>query len=246
MRFLKLLTIAGAAVIVALIAVACSGDDGSDPSPSPSPDPDPTGTEPIGNLLINPGFEDGDNPWYTIVEESGFEVVTELPHEGDNSAVLRMDDPLSAEGGKVYYLVQELTPEEFPDVVEGFYRVEDWQRGTLRQYVQFVIIAFGPSNFPTTVSNYQIRYLLAGIDSPPFAIGNAHFVFVSRDEPVEGEWVPFKLNVREDFQELWGQVPEDVEKLRLLFEVRWDSKQAGDGSPHADVYYDDLYVGDSR
>ena len=74
----------------------------------------------------------------------------------------------------------------------------------------------------------------------------SHFVFVNRDEPVEGEWVPFKLDVREDFQELWGRVPEDVEKLRLLFEVRWDSKQAGDGTPRADVYYDDLYVGDSR
>ena len=244
MRLSKLLTIVSAMAIVAVIAVACSGDDG--PSPTASPSPAATGTEPVGNLLVNPGFEEGDDPWYTIVEESGFEVTTELPHEGDHSALLRMDDPLSAEGGKVYYLVQEITPEEFPDVVEGFYRVENWHRGTLRQYVQFVIIAFGPSNFPTTVSNYQLRYLLAGIDSPPFDIGNAHFVFVNRDEPVEGEWVPFSLNVRDDFEELWGRVPEDTEKLRLLFEVRWDGKEAGDGTPRADVYYDTLYAGDSR
>lgn len=245
MRFSKLFTVGVAAVIVALIAAACSGDDG--PGPTPSPNPTATApTAPAGNLLANPGFEDGDAPWYTIKEESGFEVVSDLPHEGANSALLRMDDPESAEGGKVYYLVQEVTPEEFPDVIEGFYRVENWHKGTIRQYLQFVIIAFGPSNFPATVSNYQLRYPLAGIDAPPFAIGNAIFVFVDREDPVVGEWVPFSLNVRDDFQRLWGRVPENFERLRLLFEVRWDGKQAGDGAPRADVYYDDLYAGDAR
>jgi hypothetical protein len=124
--------------------------------------------------------------------------------------------------------------------------VQNWNKGTTRQYLQFVIIAIGPKNFgslPEQHPNYQIRYPLAGIQSPPFAIGNAFFVFLGRNEPVQGEWVGFRANVKEDFERLWKQVPEGYEKLRLLFEVRWDGKVAGDGAPNADVYYDDLYAG---
>jgi hypothetical protein len=49
--------------------------------------------------------------------------------------------------------------------------------------------------------------------------------------------------VSEDFERLWGKAPEDFEKLRLLFEVRWDNKVAGASAAEADVYYDDLYAG---
>jgi len=198
-----------------------------------------------GNLFINPGFEDGDEPWFTINEDTGFTVTDELAHTGANSARLRMDDPVEASGvGGVHYLVQEVSPAELPEVVEGFYRVENWQRGTALQYLQFVVIAFAPDNFPDSASNFQLRYILAGLDSPPFNIANAQFVFVNGEEPVEGEWLPFSLNIRDDFQRLWNAVPEDFENLRLLFEVRWDDKQAGDGAPRADVYYDDLFLGE--
>jgi hypothetical protein len=55
--------------------------------------------------------------------------------------------------------------------------------------------------------------------------------------------VPFQANIREDFERLWGEAPEGYDKIRVLFEVRWDDKAAGDGAPQADVFYDDLYVG---
>lgn len=223
-----------AAGMIALVVAACSGgDDG--------------GGDGSGNMFPNPGFEEGAEPWYTLNEESGFTVTDAFAHSGSSSALLRMDDPVEASGqGKVYYLVQDLKPEELPEVVEGFYRVENWERGTPLQYLQFVIIASAPANFPTTATNYQLRYIIAGIDSPPFDIGNAHFVFLSREDPVIGEWTKFGAKVREDFQRLWNAVPEDFESLRLLFEVRWDQKTAGSGAPRADVYYDDLYIGDER
>ena len=247
MRFFRLALLPLLGLLAAVAGLSCSGGSDDSPTQTPAGDQSPTQTPaPTGNLFVNPGFEEGDDPWFTIVEESGFEVTTELAHEGDSSAVLRMDDPDSAEGSKVYYLVQEITPAELPEVVEGFYRVENWSRGAVRQYVQFVIIALGPSNFPDFASNFQLRYLLAGINTPPFNIGNAKFVFGTREEPVEGEWVPINLNVREDFEERWGMVPENFEKLRLLFEVRWDAKAAGGGAPRGDVYYDDLYIGDKR
>lgn len=219
--------------LLVLAITACSGDDGGDGSPDPE-----------NNLFVNPGFEAGADPWFTLNEESGFSVTNDAAHGGTSSALLAMDDGPEVSGDKVYYLVQEISPEEFPEYIEGFYRVENWQRGTERQYLQFVVIALMPQNFPAEISNYQIRYILAGIESPPFSIGNAYFEFLTREDPAIGEWVHFSAPVRDDFQRLWNAVPEDFEKLRLLFEVRYDGKQSGNLS-RADVYYDDLYIGDA-
>lgn len=222
------------------VFVACfgGGDDDNGATGNPS-----------GNLFPNPGFEEGAEPWKTLQEDAGFTITDEYAHSGTSSALLEMDDPVEAVGtgptsSKVYYLVQDLTLEEFPEYVEGYYRVENWERGTPVQYLQFVVIAYAPSNNPTSGTNYQIRYIIAGYDSPPFDIGNAHFKFLSREDPVIGEWTKFSSNIREDFQEMWNAVPEDFEFVRVLFEVRWDHKQAGSGAPRADVYYDDLYIGD--
>lgn len=146
------------------------------------------------------------------------------------------------EGTKVFYLVQEVTPQEFPEIMSGNYRVTKWVRGTRLQYLQFAVIAFGANNLPGSFSNHQIRYILAGIDEEPFAIANAHFVFLSREDPTLNEWVPFQVNVKDDFLKLWGAVPE-YEMIRILFEVRYDDKAAGECPVEADVYYDDLYFG---
>lgn len=233
------------ATCLAIAAASCSGsgDDGDDDGLIYTT-PDAT-----GNLFRNASFEDGSEPWYSLSENdpsADFQLTQDLAHTGTGSAVLRMDDPANASGAKVYYLIQDVNPEEFPEYIEGYYRVENWRHATLRQYLQFVVIALDPTNNPTAATNYQIRYILAGIDSPPFDIGNAHFQFLSREEPIEGEWVHFSANVREDFERLWNAVPRDYSFLRILFEVRWDSKNSNDGAPRADVYYDDLYFGDKR
>ena len=49
--------------------------------------------------------------------------------------------------------------------------------------------------------------------------------------------------MRDDFEALWGDVPQDFAGLRIFFEVRWDDRQISDGVSAADVYYDDLYFG---
>ena len=46
-----------------------------------------------------------------------------------------------------------------------------------------------------------------------------------------------------DFEEVWGEVPQNYETIRVLFEVRYDDKQPGDGPILSDVYYDNLYMG---
>jgi len=229
MRSRRAVLFAAAVVALSVAITACSNSDGGREPPAG------------GNLFPNPSFEEGRDPWYSL-KPPDFELAQDVAHSGQASALLRMSDSVEQAGAKIYYLVQEVAPQEFPEVISGYYRVDGWVKGTAKQYLQFVVIAFGPDNL-TDAPNVQIRYLLAGIDAPPFPISNAKFVFLSRDEPVTGEWVHFQRNLREDFKQSWGAVPKGFDKLRILFEVRFDDKVAGQGAPRADVHYDDLYMG---
>jgi hypothetical protein len=195
-----------------------------------------------GNLLANPGFEEGKEPWYSM-ETSGwgepFEVSDAVAHSGQHSAHLSLYPPPQPAQHEVQGAVQSLTPSSFPEFLSGFYRVENWKKGTEIQYIQFVVIAILPGN----AGNIQIRYLLGGTATEPFEIGNAKFIFVSKEEPQVGEWVHFERNIRDDFQQQWGEVPDKVQELRVFFEARYDSPTAIQPDIGGDVYYDDLYIG---
>lgn len=228
------------AVGLLLLSAAC---DSSEALPPPSlcgngPQAPPA----TDNVFANPGFEVGAPPW-CFLKPPPFVVSDTVAHSGSASAHLPFSADQSEEGHKIAYLVQEIKPQELPEVLSGYYRVENWNKGTEKQYLQFVVIVLGDDNLPGGYSNHQIRYLLAGIGDPPFAISNAHFVFLSRDDPPTGEWVRFERNVREDFETLWGAAPKNFDYIRVLFEVRYDDKKIGEGPLGADVYYDDLYFG---
>ncbi len=196
------------------------------------------------NLFQNPGFETGASPW-CVLSPPMFEVSTERCHSGQASAYMHLDEPVEATGIMLRYLVQEISPAEFPEFISGYYRVDKWNKGTPKQYLQFVIIVFESTNSPYIdygVSNFQIRYPLAGISEDPFKIGNAKFVYIGTEEPQIGEWVYFERNIKQDYEQLWGSVPEGFAFMRILFEVRYDDKEIG-SSAEAKVYYDDLYLG---
>lgn len=241
--------------VLAIVAVACGGggDDTSDtatalPSPSASGEASPSATpglpNPPGNLLRNPGFEEGAEPWISLDPDSSFELSQDAAFTGAASAKLHMDDGPDITGSKVYYLVQELTPSRFPEVLRGAYRVANWNQGTLKQYLQVVVIVYGADNNPVSeVDNFQIRYLLAGVDGAPLEIGNAKYLSFSAEEPILDNWLGFETNVMQDFQDQWGVVPQGYDKIRVLFEVRFDDKAEADGQATADVWYDDLYLG---
>lgn len=200
------------------------------------------------NLFTNPSFEEGEEPWISLTTEAWgtpFHVADAVAHAGKHSAALEMRAMAEA-GTKVFGVVQEVQPDEFPELVSGYYRVGQWTRGTTVQYIQFVVIAIGSTNAPgapTPFPNHQIRYLLAGTDQEPFAISNAKFVFVGTAEPAPDDWVYFERNIRQDFIDQWGAAPEGFSSIRMLFEVRYDSKDAGNTKPEADVFFDDLYMG---
>ena len=259
-----------AAGLALAIAVACGNDGESVTTPSPEDQlsPTPMASPPSGpvltlspppavpateNVLAIPDFEECTDaapapcaPWF-VLKPPNFEL-SDVAHTGEKSAYLQMREPPEAVGAKVFYLVQEVAPSEFPEVLSGFYRVDNWLRGTEKQYLQFVVIVVGADNAPPDAdgkpfSNHQIRYILAGINAEPFEISNAKFVFLSRTDPSSGEWVPFQVNVKQDFIDLWGSVPEGYDFIRLLYEVRYDDKIPGSGTAEADVYYDDLHFG---
>lgn len=247
----RLLRLAPLILVPVLVAAGCGGDDDDDTGDGP----DGQTPNANGNQILNGDFENGRLPWYSLRPPDWLES-TDRFHGGSTSAHLQMRDTAASEEDKIYYLVQEIEPSELPEVLSGEYFVENWVPGTKSQYLQFVVIIWAddvaalPTCPPTNEApngapcpNYQIRYLLAGINEDPFQISNAKFVYVSSDPPVQGEWVHFERNVKEDFQMFWGGVPKNVTKIRLLFEVRYDNKAPGEGPLEADVYYDDLYFG---
>ena len=198
------------------------------------------------NLLENAGFEKGNDPWHTMDSPSwspSFEVTSQFAHSGSHSVRLTLQPPGVPALNRVFGVVQDLTLTELPEYVSGFYRVENWKKATEFQYLQFVVIVFATDAATGEMANTQIRYLLAGAGSAPFDIGNAKFVFIDKAEPQQGAWVHFGRNIRDDFQEQWGSVPQNITSVRLFFETRFDSATEVQPQMAGDVYYDDLYMG---
>jgi hypothetical protein len=254
-RFLPLTALLIIPIAAIVYVIASDSDDGAG-TVNPIPDA-------AGNLLADPGFEESEAPctadqgavepcWFSL-REPAWIPTKDKAHTGEKAALLEMRETTASDEAKIHYLVQELAldpSQEIPEVISGNYFVENWVPGTKNQYLQFVVIFWSDdfSNMPvcpdqTPCPNYQIRYLLAGIDEDPFPIANAKFVYVDSEDPVEGEWVHFERNIREDFASFWGEVPHSVTKIRVLFEVRYDDKLPDEGPLEADVYYDDLYLG---
>jgi hypothetical protein len=197
------------------------------------------------NLLMNDSFEAGKESWFSLVTPNweSFEITDRYANDGRHSAYLGLRAPSSTVGTKIVGIVQEVSPSEFPRRLSGFYHVEHWRRGAQKQYLQVVVIVFAdPTNKP--FPNYQLRYVLSGIDRPPLHIMNAKYVFSGVSEVQEGHWIRFDFDLHSDFRRHWGQVPQGFMKIRILFEVRYDDKTAGADDVRADVYYDDLYLGE--
>ncbi len=237
------------ALVAAAFLVSCGAETLRGEATTPCQQP--TITEAIagdGNLLANGGFEEGAQSWCSLDSSAWgtpFSISDERAYTGDQSALLQLR---SDDGGevRVYGVNQEVATVTFPETLSAEYFVERWDKGTPIQYLQAVVIVWDADNVPPEVAgigNHQIRYILAGVDSQPTQISNARYVMVSEEQPRVGEWVRFERDVRQDFLELWGVVPEGFDRLRVLFEVRWDDRTPDDGRSSADVFYDDLYFG---
>lgn len=196
------------------------------------------------NLLRNGSFEQGVEPWFALdsANWAGFSLSDRYAVAGRFSAYLALRATPEDHGAKVFGVIQELSPKRFPKKISGYYRVESWRRGTTKQYLQCVVIVWR-DRAVSQYQNIQIRYILTGMTEPPFAITNARFVFLGEREPVQGRWVRFERDLHQDFLHQWGHVPERFDKIRVLFEARYDDKEMGTELA-ADIYYDALYLGE--
>ena len=203
------------------------------------------------NLLANASFETGRAPWFSLAEFDtprwrDFAVSSEYARSGRQAALLRLhSEGVSEDGYRIHGAIQDHLGPTLPRRLGGYYRVERWQRGTPMQYVQVVVTLLGvrENRWDPTVP-FQLAYLLAGLEQPPTAMFNRRFVVAGEAEPRLGEWVAFDFDLHRDFQEHWGFTPGEIYSLRVFLEVRYDYRKPTDGESHADVYYDDIYLGD--
>ncbi len=206
------------------------------------------------NGLANGSFELGREPWFDFVDPKkpywgSFEISDAQAFEGRHSMRLALDsDDFAAAsiGVGIAGAAQDLAPERFPRRLAGRYRVESWQRGTAKQYLQLVLMAFLPENFPEMGElAVQIGFVLAGVREPPTPIRNRRFVFLGPYAPETGRWIAFDIDLHEAYRTQWGKVPENTKGIRLFAEARFDGYRRGrDGRALADVYFDALHLGD--
>ena len=200
-----------------------------------------------GNLLVNAGFEAGLGGWQWLDWSkgwSGYKLSSDHAYEGLQSLHLPVFSadrrPTVVWGG-----VQEgMLPDDIPECIDGYYYVENWQTGDWKQYLQLVVIDLSHS-LGEGRGQSQLRYIVSGSKEPPLEISNAQYLFVEKERravPPQGQWTYFSVNPRRDFLENWHYVPPKGNKLRVLFEARFD-KHTATQPARGDVYYDQLYFG---
>ena len=225
-------------VLVLVLAVACKTNNKAASSQKYPPE---------SNLLVNPGFEEGAAGWKWMDWSPAwapFDISDKIAHSGKKSALLTIDERPGMPHKKIRGVVQTLKPEQFPEIAAGWYKIEKWNRGVPKQYLQFVVIAWEKfDKFP----NYQLRYVLEGYTAEPLGITNAKYTILTEvTEPDTGKWKHFEVRIKDDYERLWGKVPSKYEKLNFFFEARFDDLPRGDAHIVAEVHYDDLYVGDDK
>ncbi len=193
------------------------------------------------NLLENPSFEEGDEPWFWMETSEywqSFHISDQTARTGNKSCLTFLEASPRPQKTLVVGAVQEILTSDVPEKVSGYYYVKTWEKTVEKMYIQVVIIFFEDeeANYPST----QLRYVLAGISKEPFALGNAKFIFVTREEPVTETWMYFERNLNEDLLTMWGKVP-SFKRIGIYLEVRYDDVPLDD--VEAEIYWDDIFLG---
>lgn len=202
------------------------------------------------NLFANASFEEGREPWTSLAAPErphwmDFEISDQVAKSGLHAALLALHATGTIHrGARIWGLVRDFEKQPLPQIVSGWYRVENWKRGSKRQYVQVVVMAFGVAEeFPDLKgAPVQLAYVLAGIDEAPFNIRNRKFLKAGPIEPQRDVWIPFRFDLHRDFESHWGRVPKKSERVRVMFEARFDDPAPAPDLA-ANVYFDDLYFG---
>ena len=225
-----------ASLALAPLVAACGLFDELPPVPTPTPT--------AANIIQNPGFESGSDPWRALDQPTWrpYGISDSVARSGTHSLELSLRGEAGELNTRITGAMQPVAAPLFPEYVSGFYRVDDWEPAATFQYMQFVVVVRG-ADFGDGAPVHEVRFPIAGIEREPFTLSNARFLFLSRNPPVKGQWTYFGYPVKQAFQTRLGKVPERWDSIELFFEVRYDGKAAEQGVTSAHVYYDDLYAG---
>jgi hypothetical protein len=196
------------------------------------------------NRLQNAGFESGEAPWYALEqgEWRRFAIADGFARTGEHSLKLELRGEEAAERTRIAGAIQRIEGgAPFPEFLSGYYYVDRWEPIEPFQYLQFVVSIHG-GNHPDGGDIHQVRFIVAGAQRPPFTLSNAVFLFLRRGQPDIGEWTYFSYPILDAVRTRLGWDPVDWEFIEVFFEVRYDQKTIGTVAA-ADVYYDDLYIG---
>ncbi|MGD8374952.1 MAG: hypothetical protein PVF68_02325 [Acidobacteriota bacterium] len=227
-----------------LIAVLACAACHSLPAPPAGPVAAPL---PAGNRFPNPSFEEGRKPWFSLENPfwAGFVVTATQARSGRHSALLRLRSGNTGLPTTVQGLVADVDGGPLPRRLSGWYRVDDWRRGAPSQFVQIVVSVAGASNLDPDTPQ-QIAYVLTGVLDPVPDFPFRPFLFLGEAEPRRDTWIPFDIDLAADYREHYGVIPEGYGRLRVFFEVRFERREPASADPVvADVYFDDLYLGDA-
>ncbi len=224
------------ALLVAAAVLSCASE-GAAPEAAP-------------NLLENPSFEEGREPWYDMRRPhvpgwGTFSISDAQAFDGRYALHLALDSADFPGRLGIAGAVQELPLARPPRMLRGRYRVEGWERGTSAQYIQIVVMVMSPLNFPEwREASVQLAFVLAGLREPPFEISNRRFEFLGPAEPELGRWIPFEIDLHRAFERQWTHLPRDGSAVRVFLEARFDGfdRSRGDRA-RADVYFDALHLG---
>jgi hypothetical protein len=214
---------------IAVAAAACGLANEADPTP--------TSTPVAANLLGNPGFESGADPWLSIFDANGlpFEIDTSTARSGERSAAVTLRG-----GARVSSVVQGVFSGTMPETVSGYYRVDEWTPVD-GQYIE-VAVAVQGGGFPDGAPFHEVRFLLAGSGTPAPAQSVA-YTTMGREPPAPGKWRYFGASVNEAFQHHFSHVPVSADRIDLRLEVRSFAEQGVGDAPVALVRFDDVYAG---
>lgn len=221
---------------VALVIAGCGVLDAPPPRPTPRPA--------AFNLFVNPGFEDGSQPWLSFqpADSPPFSVSDAAAHSGAQSAHLVLEGDTNFAETRAAGATQEVKTSGFPEFVSGYYRVDSWDPQARLQYLEFVVRVSGADLLPESPT-HDVRFLIAGAPTDPTTTPDVHLIFLSRAAPVIGKWTYFAYPIKRAFESRFDRAPARWDSLQVSFEARYDGWNGSAPAKAADVYFDDLYVG---
>jgi hypothetical protein len=225
---------------LAAFATAC-GLTQAEPAPA-------TPTPVNANMLANPGFEAGSDPWQFPESplNTPFAITPDQSNRGAHSLELTLLTERGSPGIRATGASQTLSSTTtFPEFASGYIRFADWQQSDPPVHAEFIVTVRG-GDFGDAIDAHEVRFILAGlpVEPPGGSQGGTRYLFLNRDDPEDfDDWIYFGYPVLDAFRGKFGRVPSVWASIELSVQLRHFPRPEGSPPSRAKVFFDDLYMG---